>query len=99
MKKRNIFIILAVVAVIITFVVLLTIYLVDRAKYDFEIEKVKDINYHIIHEDNKYGVINREGQIVVDTIYDIIQIPNPSKDIFICWKIIIQNEENIKLRY
>ena len=83
MKKKVAFIVIAVIIVVII-AILTTIYLIDRSKYDFEIEKVKDINYHIIHEDTKYGVIDRNGQIVVDTEYDIIQIPNPSKDIFVC---------------
>ena len=35
-------------------------------------------------QDNKYGVINKNGDIVIDANYDIIEIPNPAKDIFIC---------------
>ncbi len=84
MKKKSIFIIVGIIVVIALIAIGITIYLVDKSKYDFEIAKVTQIDYHVLHEDNQYGVINRNGEIVVKPEYDIIQIPNPSKDIFIC---------------
>ena len=35
-------------------------------------------------ENKKYGVIDEIGNIIVKPQYDIIQIPNPSKPVFIC---------------
>lgn len=84
MKKKNVFILLGIVAIIAIIAVFAVIYFINKSKYDFKIEKVTEINYHVIYKDNKYGVINREGNIVVEPSYDILQIPNPSKDIFIC---------------
>jgi len=84
MKKKNIFILLAIIVVIIVVAVFAVMYFMNRAKYDFEIEKVTQINYNTVNKDDRYGVINRNGDIVVEPIYDIIQIPNPSIDVFVC---------------
>ena len=35
-------------------------------------------------QNNKYGVVNKNGDIVVDPIYDVVEIPNASKPVFIC---------------
>ena len=35
-------------------------------------------------KENKYGIIDKQGNSIIDTLYDIIEMPNPSKDIFIC---------------
>lgn len=34
--------------------------------------------------DEKYGVIDKNGNEIIDTKYDVVQIPNPQKDVFIC---------------
>ncbi len=83
MKKKVL--IIVVIAVILGVIgTLLTLYFIDRAKYVYDIEKVTEINYNIINKNDRYGVIDRQGNVLVDPIYDIIQIPNPSKPIFIC---------------
>ena len=82
--KKKIFILLGIVIIAIILGVFTKMYLEDKSKYDFEIEMVTEINYNILYKDNKYGVINKNGEIVVEPIYNIIQIPNPSKDVFIC---------------
>lgn len=82
--KKKVFILLIIIIIAIVAGVFVTNHLKDKAKYDFEIEKVTEINYNILYKDNKYGVINRNGEVIVEPIYNIVQIPNPSKDIFIC---------------
>ena len=84
MKKKSIFIVLIFIILIGIVVAGVSIYFNNKAKYDFEITKVEQINYHVINENNKYGVIDRDGNVVVEAKYDVVQIPNPSKDIFIC---------------
>lgn len=84
MKKKNLFIILAIVLVIIVAAIFITFYFKEKAKYDYKIEKVTQIDYNIINKDDRYGVINKNGNILIEPTYDIIQIPNPSKDVFIC---------------
>ncbi len=42
-------------------------------------------SYLVACSDNKWGVINSKGEIIIDTIYEnMIVIPDPSKAIFIC---------------
>lgn len=84
MKKKSIFIVLIFIILIGIAIAGVSIYFNNKAKYDFEITKVVQINYHVINENNKYGVIDRDGNVVVEAKYDVVQIPNPSKDIFIC---------------
>ena len=84
MKKKSVFIILTIVILIVIAIAGVSIYFNNKSKYDFEITKVTQINYHVINENNKYGVIDRNGNVVVEAKYDVVQIPNPSKDIFIC---------------
>lgn len=84
MKKKGAFIVLIIIILIGIAVVGVSIYFNNKAKYDFEITRVTQINYHVINENNKYGVIDCDGNVVVEAKYDVVQIPNPSKDIFIC---------------
>ena len=84
MKKKKLFIILAVVIAIILIAIFTIMYFIERSKYDYKIQKVTRIDYNVINEKDRYGVINRNGDIIIEPTYDIIQIPNPSKDVFIC---------------
>ena len=81
-KKKTFFILLLLIIIVIG--VLLFFFFEDNDKYNYKIEKVTEINYNIINKEGKYGVINREGDVIVEPVYDIVQIPNPSKDIFVC---------------
>jgi len=84
MKKRNIIIGIIILIIVILLAILTTFYFIERGKYVYKIERVTEINYNIINKNERYGVIDRQGNIIVEPIYDIIQIPNPSKPIFIC---------------
>lgn len=55
-----------------------------KKSLNYTIEQIGEENYFLLMQYNKYGVINKNGDIVVDPTYDIIEIPNPSKAIFIC---------------
>ena len=82
-NKKKLFSILTIIIIIVAFI-LIGSYLLEKSKYDYEIVKVEQINYYIMNKEDRYGVINKEGEIIVEPVYDIVQIPNPSKDIFIC---------------
>ena len=82
MNKKKVLIILVIILVLAIIVAIM--YFNNKAKYEYEIEKVTEINYHILSRNERYGVIDKQGNVIVEPIYDIIQIPNPSKPIFIC---------------
>lgn len=84
MNKNKLIIIIMIVAIIAIIATVLVLHFSKRAKYVYDIETVSDIKYNTICIDNRYGVIDDKGNVLVDPSYDIIQIPNPSKPIFIC---------------
>ncbi len=84
MKKKKLIIIGILILVIIAIVVSLIIYFSNRAKYVFDVEYVSNIEYGTVRIDDKYGVIDGNGNIVIEPTYNVIQIPNPSKPVFVC---------------
>ena len=84
MKKKKLIIIGILILAIIAIVVSLIIYFSNRAKYVFDVEYVSNIEYSTVRIDDKYGVIDGNGNIVIEPTYNVIQIPNPSKPVFVC---------------
>ena len=82
MKKK--FIIFGVIVLLIVFIIIIFFNKEDNAKYEYSMQEINR-NYFLVYE-NKYGVINKEGKIVVEPQYDMIQIPNPEEPVFICLK-------------
>ena len=84
MKKKKIIILVVALIVVIAIAIVLTMYFKKRAKYVYDIEVVTNREYNTINVDNRYGVIDSNGNVVIEPTYDVIQIPNPSKPVFIC---------------
>lgn len=82
MKKR-LFVIILVILLIIFFSIFY-FQKINKSKYEYRQETINR-NYFLMYE-NKYGVIDKEGKQIVKPQYDMIQIPNPEKPIFICMK-------------
>lgn len=75
-----------IILIIVIFIVLILGGIFIYNQYmdkSYTIEKVDEFSYFILYEDEKYGVINSEGEIIVEPKYEMIIIPNPSKDVFI----------------
>lgn len=74
------------------FLIILAIILIASLAWIIKIKtkvQVKDndvgkYNFFLMKENEKYGVINLSGSVVIKPEYDYIQIPNPEKPIFIC---------------
>lgn len=67
----------------------------------------KDISYYKLKKEDKYGIIDKNGKVIVEPKYYDIAIPNPKKDLFIgtesvdynnkVWKAInSENEQKLK---
>ena len=103
MKKK--YIVVSIVVLLILLLIGLLVYKIvieDGKKY--EIVQVSEYNYFIVKHDNKYGVINKVGDILVEAEYDEVKIPNPEKDVFICSKngnskVLNENNEEILTKY
>lgn len=76
---KKVFIILLIMILIVGIVIL-----IKNRKLNIKIEAVKQYNYFLFSENNKTGVIDRNGNVVIDAEYDYVQIPNPEKAIFVC---------------
>ena len=81
MRKKFLICIIPIVLIIGIIVIVMNN---NKKKYQYEVEKLGTVNYFLFVQNNKYGVIDRDGNIIVEPNYDIIEIPNPSKDLFIC---------------
>ena len=107
MKKKNIIMIIVILLVIITVGSWFIYKQIKKKGREYEIEKisVKDYEYFILREDGKYGVIDKNGDTIINTKYTNVIIPNPQKPIFICYdennitNILNQNNEQIFSEY
>ncbi|MBO4292950.1 MAG: WG repeat-containing protein [Clostridia bacterium] len=101
MKRKYILIIIILVAIIIGVSVFLIMQNAKMAGRNYDIEKVEDFKYFVVQDGDNYGVIDKEGQIIIDPKYQSVVVPNPSKPIFICEpsdnKSKVLNEKNEEL--
>ena len=54
-------------------------------KYNYKIETISEYKYYIYKENNQYGVIDENGNVIIEAKYNNVIIPNPSRDIFVCY--------------
>ena len=97
MKKK---ISISIIAILIIFLSIFTIKKLNLKKYNYEIQQISEYNYYILQKDGQYGIIDSEGKTIIDAKYSNIIIPNPEKDIFVCYnndKTEIINSQNEKM--
>ena len=75
-----------VVFILIAIVAFLFIKNHNKKSMEYTLAKVNNYNYFIIKQSNKYGVIETKGNVVIEPVYDEVIIPNPERDIFVCYK-------------
>lgn len=69
----------------IAVIIMIIISIVNIVKDSNKTVEVKNYTYYTAYENGKFGVINNEGEIVINPEYDeMIIIPNNSKPVFIC---------------
>ncbi len=105
-NKRNV-----IIFVVILIIILITSIVLGKSNHSksYSIEDITNVEYVVFQNDNKYGVIDRSGKILVDAVYDEIDIPNPMKPVFICkydynvekqeYNIKVLNEKNETILY
>ncbi len=85
-KKQNKNKIKILIPSIIIFIVIIFIgilLVMKNLDTQYEIEEVTQFLYFKIYENEKYGVIDANGSVLIEPKYDILVIPNPSKAVFI----------------
>ncbi len=86
-KKKIIGIIVLVVLIIaVTVTIILIKNNSDKKMKDYEIEEIaeKEYKYFILYANSKYGVMDTNGNILIEAKYDKVVIPNSKKAVFIC---------------
>lgn len=83
-SKKKIIILIVILLIVIAVAVGITMYL-NNQRYNYELSEISNdqIQYYKLEQDGKYGVIDREGNIVVEPVYSTIDIPNPTLPVFI----------------
>ena len=100
---RKIYVIIIVLILIVTASFFTYQFIIDNGK-KYDIESVEQYNYFVLKQNDLYGVINRKGEVLVEPEYGEIKIPNPEKDVFICYqedkiKILNEQKEEILTKY
>lgn len=80
MKKSNVVKIVIGCIVILLIIGIISIIALTNNKQTIDIEE----NYLLLKQDNRYGVIDKNGSIIIEPQYEMIQIPNPEKPVFVC---------------
>lgn len=81
LNYKKVVAVIAAIAVIIMFIFIIK-NLVTKAK---ETDKTTKIGYFALYDDEKWGVINEQGEIVIAPTYqEMITILDSSKDVFLC---------------
>lgn len=82
MKRFGAFFIVIIILVVGVFIIKNNL----EKKYEIKIEEISNFKYYIFKDNNLYGVIDENGEIILEASFDKIIIPNPSIDLFACYK-------------
>ncbi len=95
-KFLKIFLICTII-VIIVIAIAVAGYIIYNMQTDisYELEEVGQYKYLKLYENEKYGVIDTSGNILIEAQYDQINIPNPSKAVFVCYE---ESEDQTKTK-
>lgn len=78
---RTRIIIISIIIIIISLAI--SIYMPNKEKLE-EKQEDNSISYYLLKRDEKFGVINGTGEVVIAPNYEQIIIPNPHKAVFLC---------------
>lgn len=79
LNYQKVFAVIIVIAVIVMFIFILKNVLTERE------ERNKEYEYFALYSASKWGVINQEGETVIQPSYqEMIVVPDKAKDVFIC---------------
>lgn len=103
MKKKNI-IIITILLIIIAIAGYFIAQKIQQDNRKYEIETISEYKYFVLKENDQYGVIDAKGNKIIETKYENVIIPNPQKEVFICYennatKVINEKGEEIYKEY
>ena len=86
MKKKNIIIITILLIIIIAIAGYFIAQKIQKESRKYEIETISEYKYFVVKENNQYGVIDAQGNKIIETKYENVKMPNPEKPVFICYE-------------
>ena len=84
MKKKHI-----VVLILVAILVIIALFIkgkIHNEKVEYKIAEIEEYKYLKYRNKDSFGIIDRDGKIIIEATYKKIDVPNPEKDIFICYK-------------
>lgn len=84
MKKKLVLILLIIIVCLFAGYFILN--KINESKRNYQLEQISEFDYFVYKEKDNFGVIDKQGKVIISAIYEKVEIPNPSKDIFICSK-------------
>lgn len=88
-SSNNLKIIVSIIAIVL--IIVLTIIVVvnkvknKKKKIIAESNQISNYEYFVLASNEHAGVIDKTGKTIIDVSYERIDIPNPQKDVFICY--------------
>lgn len=82
MKKKLLIFLILIIIIIVGIVVLKN----TKNIKDYELVRITEFDYFKYFSNEKCGVIDKNGNKVVDAKYSDIIIPNPQRDVFFCYE-------------
>lgn len=106
-NNRKNLIILVIVLILIIGIGIGTFMFLNNKKYEYKLETIEtsQIQYYKLEQNGKYGIIDKDGNLLIEPKYNSIDIPNPTKAIFIAsedgekFKAIDNNEQEILTQF
>ena len=72
MNKKIRWTIIGIVAVIIIAISIMAI--INEVQLHYKVEEISEYNYFTLEQNQKYGVIDRNGNIIIEAEYEAVQI-------------------------
>lgn len=104
MKRKFIIRNIIILVILIGVITGVSYYFIEQNAKKYEIAKVEQYNYFVLKQNEKSGVIDKNGNKIIETEYEDVKIPNPEQAIFICYKsnevkVLNEKQEEILNKY
>lgn len=105
-NKKIVAIIIAIIAIILA--VFIVVAISKKDAIDVQEITEEDVKFYVLRTNQKYGVIDNNGNTIIEPQYNDIQIPNPTVDLFLCtneegenkkWKAINKESQELLTEY
>ena len=104
MKNKKTIIICLIVIIALIAVGAIVKQKTEQKSREYKIEEISNYKYFVVKENDKYGIIDAQGNKKVEAKYDSVIIPNPEKAVFVCYegeetKVINESGEEVLKQY